>query len=403
MNILQIHNKVPYPPKDGGSIAVFNLSKGLVKSGCNVDIAALNTNKHFVDIQKIKDELPKKIRLFSYSVNTDIKPQKLLANLFFSKMPYNAERFINTGFEKMLVNLLSETEYDIIQAEGLYMLPYAETIRKYSKAIISFRAHNIEHEIWEKSYKNEKNILKRTYLKLLYKRIKRFEKSYINKYDLLIPITERDGIRFTKLGNIKPIHVSPTGIDIQNYTIKNEENDPFNLFHLGSMDWYPNQEGLIWFLENVWKNLLTQNKSLQFTIAGRNAPESFVKKLKSYENVIYKGEVESAEDFLNSHTIMIIPLLSGSGMRIKIIEGMAYGKVIITTSKGAEGIPAKDNEDILIADNKDQFKEKVMMLTKNPEMIKRISLNAQSFISDNFDNFAISKSLLNFYKKQIKK
>jgi glycosyltransferase involved in cell wall biosynthesis len=403
MKILQIHNKVPYPPKDGGSIAVYNLSEGFAKLASKVDILALNTNKHFADIQAVNEQLPEGIKIHAFDINTDIHLYKLLLNFFFSKQPYNAVRFINKEFGYKLVELLKEKKYDVIQIEGLYMLPYLDIIRSFSKAIVAYRAHNIEYEIWQRTYHNEKSFIKRNYLKVLYKRIKRFESSYLNTYDVLIPITQRDADNLNKLGNTKPYFVSPTGITIKADLQLPEEYNPNKLFHLGSMDWHPNQEGLVWFLENVWKKVIEKNPQLTFTLAGRNAPRDFVKKISSYKNVVFEGEVESAADFMNNHSIMIVPLLSGSGMRIKLIEGMAHGKVIITTTLGAEGIPAKDMREILIADTADEFIKKIYYILEHPEKLKKISLEAKSFISNNFDNFAISKSLLDFYKEQIKK
>ena len=402
MRILQIHNKVPYPPKDGGSIAVFNLSEGFAKFGNKVDILALNTKKHSVDFLKIQNKLPKNINIYTVDIDTDIKLLKALKNLLFSSLPYNAERFINNNFKIKLKEILTENTYDIVQIEGLYMMPYIELIKENTNSCVSYRAHNIEHEIWEKTYLQEKKLLKKIYLKNLYKRIKKFETFYINKYDLLIPITKRDAEHFNLLGNTRKIHVSPTGVDSNKYKINEQNFNAAKLFHLGSLDWIPNQEGLIWFLENVWSKLIKINKDLTFTIAGRNAPDCLVEKFNTYENINYLGEIEDALEFIHSQTIMIVPLLSGSGMRIKIIEGMAAGKVILTTSKGAEGISGKNGREFLIAGNAEEFIEQILKIYKNNNLIQEISSNAQSFISDNFDNFAISKSLIEFYETMIK-
>ena len=141
--------------------------------------------------------------------------------------------------------------------------------------------------------------------------------------------------------------------------------------------------------------------SVIFTIAGRNAPVWLIEKFNTYKNINYLGEIEDVLKFIHSQTIMIVPLLSGSGMRIKIIEGMAAGKVIITTSKGAEGIPGINGKDFLIANNAKEFSEQIIKTAKNKSLIQEISASAQSFISENFDNFTISKSLIEFFKTMI--
>ncbi|NOZ35552.1 MAG: glycosyltransferase family 4 protein [Chlorobi bacterium] len=402
MNILQLFNKVPYPPKDGGSVAVFNLSKGFAKAGHKVDLLCLNTNKHFVNISEILKKLPVNIRIYSVNINTDIKVIKALKNIIFSELPYIAERFISRNFEIKLTELLQSNTYDIIQIEGLYMMPYIPVIRKYSNAIISYRAHNIENEIWKLNLKYEKNILKKMYLKHLLKRLSQFELSFLNTYDTLIPITARDGKEFLKLGNKKPMHISPAGTDYKKYNKSEINLSEIKLFHLGSLDWTPNIEGLTWFLKNIWTKLISKYPDLKFTIAGRNASEKLIKTLESYKNIIFKGEIDNAIDFMQNYNIMVVPLLSGSGMRIKIIEGMACGNVIISTPKGAEGINAENQKEILIAKNSEDFSKQIEFLISEKNKIKKISEAAKQFISVNYDNFAISNSLLNFYSEVIK-
>jgi len=398
MKILQIHNKIPFPPKDGGSIAVFNFSEGFAKAGNSVDILAFNTSKHFVNLEEIKNQLPNNIKIIGFNINTDISLINALKNLIFSKLPYNAERFINKNFKLELQKILEANNYDTIQIEGLYMMPYVDIIKKYSNAKVAFRAHNIEHEIWEQTLKQEKNFIKKTYLKIVARRMKKFELSFINKYDFLVPITKRDSDIFHKLGNNKKTLVCPTGVEASKYKSKERLFENFSIFHLGSLDWTPNQEGIIWFLENVWKQITNDNSDLTFSIAGRNAPEWLINKFKKYKNINYLGEIDDALEFMQNNDIMLVPLLSGSGMRIKIIEGMASGNIILSTNKGAEGIAGQDGKDFLIANTPSEFIEQLQNIINKKTSLKEISFNAQQFIMNNFDNFAISRLLLEFYQ-----
>ncbi len=401
MKILQIHNKVPFPPKDGGSLAVFSLSECFAKQGHNVHIAALNTNKHFINISSFENQLPENIKLFTFNINTDTKPLKALLNLIFSSIPYNATRFISKGFNRLLIELLNTFEYDVIQIEGLYMMTYIHTIRKQSKAMVAFRAHNVEHQIWKGLSDHIKNPLKKYYLKNLYKRILTFEKSFINQYDVLIPITNNDLNFFHKAGNCKKIHTTPTGINIEKYDSEAITIDKNLFFHLGSLDWKPNTDGLLWFLNNIWTSVINKYSNITFNIAGRNAPDSFIEKLAAFKNIIYSGEVDNAFNMMIKNTIMIVPLFSGSGMRIKIIEGLAVGNIIICTSKAAEGIPVIHKQHLLIADSVEEFIQCIDEIQSNPAQLMEISNNAKQFISNNFDNFALSKELLSFYRDAI--
>jgi glycosyltransferase involved in cell wall biosynthesis len=398
MKILQIANKTPYPPKDGGSIATLTMSRGFRDLGHEVTVLAMNTSKHPVQVDDIPEDLSRDIRFILVDVDTSLYPFKALKNLLFSSLPYNAERFITKDFTDRLIKLLSEEEFDVIQLEGLYLAPYVPVIREHSGAFLSMRAHNIEYEIWERTVR-QRSGLKKLYTGLIARRVKKMEVSYLNTYDAVIPITHRDAEILVTLGCRAPIHVSPTGINMKDFDIHTEKPEFPSLFHIGALDWSPNLEGLDWFLKNCWKDLHKKYPELKFYIAGRNAPESF-RKLKE-PNVVFLGEVEDAYRFMRSKAIMIVPLLSGSGMRIKIIEGMALGKAIVSTSIGSEGIETSHGENIIIGDDPQNFTSGIESLLNNFDNFEAIGRSARKFIEAKYDNLSISKALTGFYKEHI--
>ncbi len=400
MKILIVANKMPYPAKDGGTIATLTLACSLQKCGCNVDLLAMNTPKHFCRIENIPQSLKDKINFHAVEVDTTIKPAKALKNLLFSNLPYNAERFISDDFSQKLISLLKNGNYDIVQLEGLYLCPYIKLIRQFSNAKISLRAHNIEHEIWLRMVANETNILKKTYKKSLANRIRQMELSYINSYDFLVPITTRDADFFNEKGNTKPIFVAQTGIEPENpmLSLENSEADFPGFFHLGALDWYPNCEGLTWFVENVWREYKSKHREAKFSVAGRNADKSFAKFLID-NGVDYVGEVESASEFYAKNSVFIVPLFSGSGMRIKIVEGMAAAKTIITTPIGTEGIATTHKTDILIANSATEFLSLMEEISTDKQLHDEISQNARNFIKQNYDNQKIAEGLVVFYER----
>ena len=403
MRILILTNKMPYPPRDGGSIASLSLALSLSDCENEVEILSMNTSKHHTDLKSIPQDIKSKIKFHSVDINTETSAIKAGINLIFSSKPYNAERFISADFDKKLISILQEKDFDIIQLEGLYLCPYIETIRKNSKGLIALRSHNIEHEIWHRAAINESNRIIKSYKKNLASRIHKFKLAYLNQYDLLVPITARDGELYNKFGNNKPVHVVPTGINSDNHFLNcDTSNSEFpGFFNIGALDWIPNQEGLTWFIEKVWKDYLKAEPEAVFTVAGRNAPVFFEKYLLQ-NNIQYLGEVENAADFIASGSIMIVPLLSGSGMRIKIIEGMAAGKTIITTSIGTEGINTENGKNIIIADTPTEFLNALQKIKSDKNLHENISTEARKFIIENFDNNNIAQNLAKFYQSQLK-
>lgn len=399
MKILQVTNKVPYPTTDGGAIACMNLTRGFSLLGHQVTVLTMNTEKHNVRYDEIPDPIKDLAAFILVDVPAKISPLAAFANLVLTNKPYNATRFISRSFARELEKNLMANHYDIIQLEGLYVCPYIPRIRKLSQAKIVYRAHNIEHEIWNRTAAMASG-LQRWYFRNLAKRIRKFETAMLNQYDLLVPITTRDGEILDRLGNKKPQHVSQTGID-SSVLFPNAKNlEHPSLFHIGSLDWSPNQEGLIWFLDNCWPKIHKAYPELKFYIAGRNAPIWFQRKL-GLPNVVFKGEVENAYDFMNSKSIMVVPLHSGSGMRIKIIEGMALGKPIVTTVVGTEGIATTSGENIVVATNAESFVQSVFDLIENRDYLDKISKNAIEYIHQKFDNLTSAGALIDFYKKYV--
>lgn len=399
MRILQVTNKVPYPAKDGGAIACMNLIRGFSLLGHQVTVLAMNTEKHHINVDDIPESVKDLAEFILVDVPAPISGFSAFINLVFSDQPYNAVRFISGTFKSELIKLLQKKQFDIIQLEGLYVCPYIPAIRQYSSAKIVYRAHNIEHEIWQRTAAMTKG-WRKMYIENLSKRIKRFEKYWLNSYDLLVPITERDGAILDKLGNVCPLQVSQTGIDSSVLIPNSKKLEHPSLFHIGSLDWTPNQEGLIWFLDRCWPQLNKQFPKLKFYIAGRNAPDWFLKKME-LPNVVFEGEVPDAYDFMNSKSIMVAPLFSGSGMRIKIIEGMALCKPIVTTTIGTEGISTTSGENIVIADNETDFVQAVSGLINDCEFFDKIGRNAIEYIHEKFDNLAAASALIEFYKQYI--
>lgn len=399
MKILLLTNKPPYPPIDGGTIATYNLAQGLFKAGAQVSVLAMYTPKHPLSPNLNSGEKVAGITMHFVFVNTHIRLLCLLSNLLFSRKPYIAQRFISAKFREKLRVLLQSNQFDIVQLEGLYLCPYIPLIRSCSKAKITFRSHNVEHEIWKGNLQGENNNVKRLYLKILYQRLVKFETHFINEYDALIPISRIDEARFKKMGNNKPTRVLPAGFFLDKTQPSTHEKVK-SLFFIGSLDWRPNIEGLIWFIDKVWKPVKEEFPELDFHIAGRNAHSS-LKKILSQKNVIFHGEVEDAFRFFQDHSLMVVPLFSGSGMRVKIIEGMAAGKTIITTTTGAEGIDYLNEENIILADDEFNFIQKIEAMVKHPDSFKKIGKNGSSMVRQNYDNYSISINLLEFYRKLI--
>ncbi|TVR82374.1 MAG: glycosyltransferase [Saprospirales bacterium] len=400
MKILQLCKKFPLPLKDGESIAVTYLSRALNDLGCEVTLLAMNTSKHYINLDDVKHLSGHYKSIHTVDIDNAIKPVQALKNLFSSDS-YHVSRFRSDAFSQKLEELLKSENYDIVQLETLYLAPYMETIRRHSDALVVMRSHNIEHEIWDRITHNTRFLPKKWYIKYLSKKLKNFELGVLNDYDFLVPISQRDLQKFRNLGYMNGARTIPIGIDFKDYNpnMNSFRKNPSVSF-IGSLDWIPNYEGINWFLNEVWPDVHEKFPELELHIAGRNTPDDLYRWSKS--KVLIHGEVRDAREFINQHPMMIVPLLSGSGMRAKILEGMALGKVVITTSMGLEGIEAQHNEQVLVADSPEEYLECFQKCLSDTELMINISKNAQKFVSENFNNYELAKNLIFSYKKYMK-
>lgn len=402
MRILFLTNKLPWPLKDGGAIGTFSISYALGKLGHNVDMLSINTSKHRINIGQIPEWVTKHLHIQDVKINTDICPLKAVHNLLFCKKPYIATRFYHEQYKRVLVQMLKEKSYDIIILELLYMGLYIPIIRENSNAHITMRAPNIEHEIWKRIAANESHFLKKWYLNNLSKRIYNLEMELLNTYDSLMPVSKLNAKTYEKMGLQRPIAYATTGIFTENLPDKN--NHPVedgSLFHIGALDWRPNIEGLQWFISHCWQDIRKEKPDASLYIAGRNASRDAIR-MFNQAGIKYLGEVENAYEFMQSRQIMVVPLLSGSGMRVKIIEGMALGKCIISTSIGAEGIDVSDNDNILLADSPSEFTRLTLKMLDNTKRCTEIGTNARTFAKAHYDNLKIAQNLVDFYEEILK-
>jgi glycosyltransferase involved in cell wall biosynthesis len=393
MKILQLCKKFPYPLKDGESIAVTYLSKAMSEQGCEITLLAMNTTKHYTEISELPDDFNHYKEIHTTNLDNSLNPIDAFRNLF-SKESYHISRFVCESYKKKLIELLQTEQFDVVQLETLYLTPYIDTIKEYSNAIVTMRAHNVEFEIWDRISNNTSLLPKKWYLQYLTRKLKKYELEHLNDYDYLISVSERDLKEFKKHGYKNGAMASPIGLDINKY--KSTDQSDSGICFIGALDWIPNLEGLEWFLDNVWPTLSQKMPDLKFHIAGRNTPEKLLN--LNIPNVIVYGEVPDAVKFIDKYPVMIVPLFSGSGMRVKILEGMALSKIVISTTLGKEGINARDNKEIMIADTIEQFIEKIEKGIYLADNGNEIGHNAYKFLLEYYDHTNLAKQLIAKYE-----
>jgi glycosyltransferase involved in cell wall biosynthesis len=377
-------------------VAIAAITESLILGGHEVKLLSMSTHKHPFDAGKFPETISEQTKAEGVEMDTEVNILSAFRNLFSSRS-YNVERFYSRAFEQRLVSILRDQDFDIIHLESIFCTPYLKTIRAHSKAKVVVRAHNVEFRIWEQLATSSSNPLKKWYLSLLARRLRAYEIITLWAVDGIVTISEEDAKNLRELDIICPIEIIPIGFDVTNIPMAQVVTNPIRLYHLGAMDWKPNVEAVRWFALSIWPQVHAKFPEVECHLAGRKMPNEFLS--LNVPGLFVEGEIDDVTHFLKDKSICVVPVLSGSGMRIKTAEALAHGKVVISTSLGATGIPFTDQLNMLIANTPSEFADRVQWLLTDRSRIESISKAARTLAEQQFDLKELSSKLTYFYNR----
>ena len=226
--------------------------------------------------------------------------------------------------------------------------------------------HNVESALWARQAEHERSALKRPIYRIEARRMAAYEAAAVRRFDHVIAVSEHDKALMAQWVDASRISVTPTGVDLAQFGAGAPDPAtaaPLVVF-VGSMDWEPNEDGMLWFHEQVWPQVLAAIPSARLRIVGRRPPPAIAQLAGGAVEVT--GTVPSVIEHLHAAAVVIVPLRIGGGTRLKIYEAMAARRPLVSTTVGAEGLDYRDGEDILIADAPDAFAGAVIELLRNP-------------------------------------
>lgn len=325
MEVLHLCNKVPYPGRDGSSLAMVALVRVLMGAGARVTTLALNTKKHRVENPHYPSEWSGRAELMAVDAHTT--PHILGALCALIKgVPYTVSRFRIDEYASQLNILLNERLWDFVVVDGLTQAVYEPELRAWGGKVV-YRAHNVEYRIWEQVARGTDSRLKKMYLHTEIDRLKTFEKQVWSQGWSKWAITPEDAQEMN--GWALPCTVG-------HWTEPDSRVPESEVFHMGALDWWPNREGLDWFISDVWPLVRAKRPETRLTVLGRGS------ELDSYQNpeqgIRIRHAAGTYADVTKGLGISLIPLRSGSGMRIKALDAMSNYKSIVSTELGVEGI-----------------------------------------------------------------
>jgi len=391
MNILVLCKKVPYPAIDGESIVIMKDLELLKTMGHTIHLACLNTQKHFIDTQNYSEKKIFWSSFFDKKMNTSLNLKSILDSMI-NKTPIHLVRFWDKSFLESLKLIVIQQEIDVILCQGLPMIWYADFLKKEFHSKVLYRAHNIEHKIWQDLASQTNSLFKKNAYNYISNSLAHYEKNSLAFCDSILTLNtiENNFLKHTYPQN--PCHEVAISLGDARTDFKTFSNNKIKLLITGSMDWKPNLEGVSWFLEKVWPHISKEH--FELTIAGKGI-ENWAKASKPLFDVKLIGKYISVTHLFESHDLLLIPLFSGAGIRIKVLEAMQFGIPFIGSKIALDGIHGI--EDLEVESKVNLWIEKINSIFDNFVNLNSISEKNKKIYNSNYSNEIIKQQWQNVF------
>ncbi|MFZ0636610.1 MAG: glycosyltransferase [Candidatus Acidiferrales bacterium] len=381
MNILWVKSGDLVPLDTGGKIRSFNLLKELARQH-QVDLVTFYPeqendghpalNRYFRRVTCIPLKLPEKNGAGDYA--------NYALNLF-SLQPYSMRKYCQPRVARQVRALLARETYDVIVCD--FFLTGAVIPWEFPCPKVLF-THNVEAQIWQRHFQVSRNPVWKAISWREYKTIARLEHRYLEQADAVLTVSDTDRDTFSKLIPREKITTIQTGVDVDFYQPSPGKIQPNVMVFTGSMDWTPNEDGILYFVDQILPLIRRSIPDAEVWVVGRN-PSARVRELNARDSRIrVTGTVDDIRPYMDQAAVYVVPLRIGGGTRIKIFEAMAEGKAVVSTSLGAEGLPVTHDQNIILADQPDSFAARVVALMQDAQKRDVLGQAARRLVEENY-------------------
>ncbi len=377
--LLFVSTRFLFPVDSGGKIRTTQILRGMKESGeyeiVLVSPATLQERENFkTELESVSDvflgwDAPSRGSLFNLT-----RMRYLLSDI---PIP------VRTDFDAAGATLIAEEmdKCDVVVFDFLHAAVLTPEL--ISKPSVLF-THNVEAEIFQRHIEAANNPLFRWIWKNQYQKMFRYEGEQVDRFDVVVAVSERDGEKFKSDYGLADAFCIPTGVDLDYFAYQppSRAND---IVFCGSMDWMANQDAIDYFLDDIWPLISKARPDCRFTVVGRNPPKRLLDKAAVYgEAVKFTGFVDDVRDYIAGARANVIPIRVGGGTRLKVYEAMSIGTPIVSTTIGVEGLPVQDGTHYACADDAALFAQRTIDLLDDEARATSISEHAREAVEAEF-------------------
>jgi len=384
MHILFLSQLLPYPTDAGAKVRLYYTLRWLAQHHAVTLVTFTRSDDSPASVEHL--------RSFCTAVHTVpmnrgwLRDVSVLAASITRDRSFIIHRDTLPEMDALLSQLIAETHFDALHADQLWMAQYALRVRpKAPAARLVLDEHNACFQVFERMDQFEPNLLKRWLWRREAEQLQRYEAHVCGQFDHVVTVTEQDGEILQRISRRSEQPATKfTTIPICVDTAEVAPIQPFlgdpNVLHLGTMFWPPNEQGVLWFAAQVWPLVLSQLPAATFSVLGKHPPAAITALADSHLHIDVVGYVADPYPWLQRAGVFIVPLLSGGGMRVKIVDAWRWGLPVVSTSIGAEGIRYRDGENIVIADTPEDFAAAVLRVLTDPALSHQLRQNGRRWI-----------------------
>jgi len=378
LNVLVLDEWLHYPPNSGRGVRTWSLLQRLARrhrvsllcygdpeAEASVAARAVDLSLHLVRPFPV----PRGARLYG----------GLLANVF-SRYPYSVWKHYTRRYENRLRELLREKQFDLVHCECTVYARFLGAVEKLPKLVM---AHNIESQILYRRARCSRTILERVFFGLQARKMEAFEREVLRRADRVTLVTELDAEQVRAWG-VQRTSLVENGVDVDQFVPLEGKCDSDEILFLAALDWYPNLDALDYLLEDIFPLVRQASPSARLRIVGRRPPAGLKERIARCPGVELVGEVADVRPFLTRAAVVVVPLRIGGGSRIKILEALAMGKAVVSTSIGAEGLAVTDGVHLSLADAPSDFAARTVELLESPDEQRRLGENGRKLVVDRY-------------------
>ena len=371
-----------WPVNTGGRLRSFHILSELARRH---EVTVMTTHHPAEDGGALKAQLPhcREVRSLAYAAPKQGSTAFVFALMrsWFSSLPVDLYKNRIAPLRRQVEQALASGEYDLCVADFLCALP---NVPVGGKVPVVYFSHNVEYMIWKRLGSNEPSRLKRSALALEWRKMRRYETAACEQADYTIAVSEEDREQLSGASPDCRIASVPTGVDVDYFKPGEDDwENPQEIVFTGSMDWHPNEDAILYFIETILPSVRREVPGATLTVVGRN-PSDKLKKVAAGAKVTVTGTVDDIRPYVEQAAVYIVPLRIGGGTRLKIPEALAMGKAIVSTTIGAEGLPLEEGRHILRADEPKVFADRVVELLRDREHRKRLGQAGRHLMVEKF-------------------